>query len=323
MGQAGYKAAHDSAVAADRSSRGRVRLKGKDRLTYLQGVLTNDVAGLVAGSGCYAALLTPQGRMISDMRVHELGDATLLDLPGELVERVATQLDNFVFSEDVVVEDVRRELSHFIIIGPDSGKSLAVPPLRPFENRRVRLGDTDVIASGNDDCGVAAIDVFFPIEAKSTVLSTLVRTGVIEVDGEVLETLRIEAGVPRFGVDMDQDTIPLEAGIEDRAISLTKGCYVGQEVIIRVLHRGHGRVARRLVGFTLPEGTQIPPRGEGVRSDDRQVGSITSSTWSPALARPIALGYVHRDFVEPGTAVEIAAQPATVVALPFTVPEAR
>lgn len=318
-----YKAAHDGAGVADRSTRGRLRLTGVDRLSYLQGVLTNDVAALAPGSGCYAALLTPQGRMISDMRVHELGDATLLDLPGEFAARVATQLTDFVFSEDVVVEDVSRTLSHLVVLGSASGRALSVAPLRPFENRRIHAGGVEVIASGTDEFGVPAVDLFVDAGRKLELLEGLLEGGVVQTEDAVLETMRIEAGVPRFGVDMDQDTLPLEAGIEDRAISLTKGCYVGQEVIIRVLHRGHGRVARRLVGFTLPQEGQVPPRGEPVRSGERQIGSVTSSTWSPALGRPIALGYVHRDFVEPGTAIEVGAQKGTVAGLPFTVPAIR
>jgi folate-binding protein YgfZ len=318
-----YKAAHEGAALADRSVRGRIRLTGSDRLSYLQGVLTNDVAALTAGTGCYAALLTPQGRMISDMRVLELGDATLLDLPGEFTAQVATHLADFVFSEDVAVEDVSRSLSHFVVIGPASGKAMATTPLGSFENRRMQVAGVDAIASGNDDFGVPAIDVFVDAEKKSIVLSTLLESGVIRVDDAVLETMRIEAGVPRFGIDMGQDTIPLEAGLEQRAISLTKGCYVGQEVIIRVLHRGHGRVARRLVGFTLPERAQAPPRGERVWTGEREIGSITSSTWSPALGRPIGLGYVHRDFVEPGTSVQVGQHAATVAALPFIVPATR
>ena len=115
--------------------------------------------------------------------------------------------------------------------------------------------------------------------------------------------MRIERGRPRFGADMTEETIPLEAGLEERAISRTKGCYVGQEVIVRVQDRGHGRVARKLVGLTFDAGSNIPAPRRRVQSADREIGRVTSATWSPALARPIALGYVHRDFTEPGTHV--------------------
>jgi folate-binding protein YgfZ len=115
---------------------------------------------------------------------------------------------------------------------------------------------------------------------------------------------------------MDEETIPLEAGIEPRAISMTKGCYVGQEVIIRVLHRGHGRVARRLVGLTL-EGNTIPSTGAPVQAEGKEIGSVTSGAWSPALEKPIALAYVHRDHVAAGTLVSVQGTPAVVTATPF------
>ena len=127
----------------------------------------------------------------------------------------------------------------------------------------------------------------------------------------------IESGLPQFGVDTDTDTIPLEAGLEDRAISRTKGCYVGQEVIVRVIDRGHGRVARRLVGLVLPAGAPVPVARAALSAGDKGIGRITSAALSPALGRPIALGYVQRDFVEPGTAVHIEGSgDAVVAALP-------
>src|SRR5262245_3625185 len=137
------------------------------------------------------------------------------------------------------------------------------------------------------------------------------------LDEVTAEAIRIEAGVPVFHRDMDEETIPLEAGIESQAISMTKGCYVGQEVIIRVLHRGHGRVVRKLVGVTFEAGASVPARGAIVRGGGRDVGQITSACTSPALQRPIALAYVHRDFVEPGTSVSVADRPAEVTKLPF------
>ena len=126
--------------------------------------------------------------------------------------------------------------------------------------------------------------------------------GAVDVDSAVAEVCRIESGRPVFGKDMTEDTIPLEAGIEDRAISLTKGCYVGQEIIIRVLHRGHGRVARRLVGLTLEPGAAVPSHGSAIRSGDREIGTMTSAHVARVGSADRA-GYVHRDFVEAWTAV--------------------
>jgi folate-binding protein YgfZ len=320
-----YTAAREGAVVHDRIQRGTLLLKGADRLGYLQGLLTNDVGSLAAGTGCYAALLTPQGRMIADIRVLERGDSLLLDVPAEVAARVAAQLSDFVITEDVTVQDLSGALAHLVVIGGASPRALGVEPLRPFENRSSRIAGFDVIVAGNDEFGVPAIDVFVEAVRKDALLAALREAGVSSVDDEVAEVLRIEAGTPRFGQDMDHDTIPLEAGIEDRAISLTKGCYVGQEIIIRVLHRGQGRVARKLVGLTFEPAARLPAPGEPLYAGDRTIGAVTSAAWSPALGRPLALGYVHRDFTAPGTGVSAGEtrQAATVTALPFAVPATR
>ena len=166
------------------------------------------------------------------------------------------------------------------------------------------------------DTGEPGFDVFVDRASGDRLKAALVSGGALDVDAATADAIRIEAGVPVFHRDMDEDTIPLEAGIESRAISLTKGCYVGQEVIIRVLHRGHGRVARKLVGLVM-EGTAVPAAGTGVRADERDAGKVTSAALSPALGRPIALAYVQRDFVSPGTRLTVDGAPATVTALPF------
>jgi folate-binding protein YgfZ len=147
-------------------------------------------------------------------------------------------------------------------------------------------------------------DVVLPAEWEDELLELLRQNGAVAIEAPAFEARRIEAGVPVFGQDMSEDTIPLEAGIEDRAISLTKGCYVGQEIIIRVLHRGQGRVARKLVGLAFEPGA-TPAAGDRLSSGGRAIGSLTSVTHSPALGRAIALGYVHRDFTEPGTRVTL------------------
>jgi folate-binding protein YgfZ len=168
----------------------------------------------------------------------------------------------------------------------------------------------------SDDPGVAGFDLVLDIAHRGALLAALRAQGAVDVDEDVVETTRVEAGRPRFGFDMDGDTIPLEAGIEDRAISRTKGCYVGQEVVVRVLDRGHGRVARRLVGLRLASAT-LPARGETIRAGDRDIGRVTSAVYSPSLATAVALGYVHRDFTAPGTAVDMGAVPGVVAPTPF------
>jgi len=321
-----YAAARHRAAFIDRSGRGRMVVSGKDRASYLQGLLTNDIAALKAGEGCYAAYLTPQGRMLADLLVYELGDVILLTLNGDVKDTVLARLDQFIIAEDVQLGDVTGSFAQVAVVGPRSAAAVAsaidgVSPdvlsaLGEHGNLRALFGGQPAIVARVTDTGEPGFDVFLDRSQVEAFTSRLGGAGVAALDFVTADAIRIEAGVPLFHRDMDEDTIPLEAGIESRAISLTKGCYVGQEVIIRVLHRGHGRVARKLVGLTL-DGDQAPPSGAVVRSGDREIGHVTSSTLSPALGRPIALAYVHRDFVEPGTAVVVDGASALVTKLPF------
>jgi folate-binding protein YgfZ len=318
----GYAALRRGAGLIDRSRFGRIVLTGADRLSYLQGLLTSDVAALSAGTGCYAALLTAQGRMIADMRVLELGDAVLLDVAPHVTETVRAHLERFVFSEDVEVRDVTSERAEIGLYGPEalalvSRVTQSAPDLPLFGSMKAAFDGSPLLVVRSDEAGVDGYDLFVEPAVADALWSALTGAGAVPADEASAEVVRIETGRPRFGQDMNEDTIPLEAGIEDRAISRTKGCYVGQEVILRVLDRGHGRVARRLVGVTFPPDAPVASPGAPIVSGDRGVGRITSATRSPALGRPIALGYVHRDFVEPGTEVKVGDTPGVVAALPF------
>jgi folate-binding protein YgfZ len=322
-----YDAARRRAGLIERTDRGRIVVSGKDRASYLQGLLTNDVVALGAGEGCYAAYLTPQGRMITDLWVYELGDVILLTLSRDVKDLVLAKLDQFIFTEDVQLGDVTDTFAHVAIVGPEAAALLAplvgldrdaIARLREHGNLRAQFEGQPAIVLQVSDTGEPGFDVLVDRAAAGAVRQRLLEAGAVELDERAREALRIEAGVPRFHADMDEETIPLEAGIESRAISLTKGCYVGQEVIIRVLHRGHGRVARRLVGLTF-EGDGLSPRGEEIQADGKRIGEVTSSSWSPALQRVIGLGYVHRDFVSPGTRVSVHGTAAQVTALPFVV----
>lgn len=309
-------------------------LTGKDRAAYLQGLLTNDTAALTAGTGCYAAYLTAQGRMIADVRLFELGDALLADLEPHVTGAVRDRWGMFIFSEDVQIADITPSTAQIGVYGPEAAALLArtldmagaadesspstevLDAMELYASQRGNFRGTPVHVLRRDDAGVMGFDVVLPREQKSELMDLLREQGGVPVEADALDARRIEAGIPLFGRDMTEDTIPLEAGIENRAISLTKGCYVGQEVIIRVLHRGHGRVARRLVGLTFEPGA-TPSAGDKVSSGEREIGTLTSVTESPALGRPIALGYVHRDFVQPGTAVNVGGAAAVVASLPF------
>jgi folate-binding protein YgfZ len=230
-----------------------------------------------------------------------------------------------VFAEDVNVRDVTDRLDVIAVVGPSAAEALgqrldspaaAVSALGEHGSMRAQIGRNAAIVTRTDDLGDIGFEVYSDRETSSELSTALREGGVLELDPDTADVVRLERGVPVFGRDMNEETIPLEAGIEARAISFTKGCYVGQEVIVRVLHRGHGRIVRSLVGLTL-EGTGVPAANSTVHAGNRNVGRITSSAFSPALRKPIALAYVHRDYVAPGTSLVVDGRAATVSELPF------
>jgi len=326
LSRAAYDAARDRSAFLDRSDRGRIVLSGTERASYLQGLLTNDIVALTPGQGCYTAYLTAQGRMIADLYVYELGDVMLLITIGRVKDTVMAKLEQFIFSEDVQIGDVTDTFSQMLIVGPRAASVVASivsgageDALRAMPEHASARGEWAggaAIVTRVADAGEPGFDVHVDRAQAGALRAALLAAGAVELDAATAEAIRIESGAPLFGRDMDEETIPLEAGIESRAISFTKGCYVGQEVIIRVLHRGHGRVARKLVGVTI-DGDRVPDAGTPIRSGEREIGRVTSSAASPALNRPIAFAYVQRDFVEPGTAVAVEGVPAVVSALPF------
>lgn len=333
---AAYEAARTAAAVLDRGARGKLVVAGSDRRSYLHAMLTCDVAALQAGDGCYGALLTPQGRMIADMRLLELGDLILMDLDRGRAADVAQKLDQFIFSEDVRLGDVSETFGLASVVGPssaevvsrvlagsDAGSGVDAGDLAAwpeFRNARIEWAGQPAILAASAELGVPGFDLFSPAEAAGALIAALRREGGAPLDEPTAEVLRVEAGRPAFGLDMDSETIPLEAGIEDRAISFTKGCYPGQEIVIRILHRGHGRVARKLAGLLIEGGDPVA-RGDLLRSGERDAGRVTSPVVSRRLGRPIALAMVQRDFLEPGTRLTVlhdaALIDATVTALPF------
>jgi len=321
-----YRAAREHAALIMRGH-GLIVISGKDRASYLQGLLTNDVAALRAGQGCYAAYLTAQGRMITDLHVYELGDVMLLTLPRDVKDAVLARLDQFIFSEDVQLGDVTATFAAVAVVGPAWPRVVAavtgvdavrLSALPEHGNLRHEVSDTAFIVLRVLDTGEPGCELIVPVQQFPSMMDALRAAGAVDADETTAEVLRIEAGIPRFGADMNSETIPLEAGIEHQAISFSKGCYVGQEVIIRVLHRGHGRVARKLVGIVLDAGHPPARPGTQLLADGKDIGAVTSSVLSPALGRSIALGYVKRDFAVPGTRLSTAdGVDAQIVAVPF------
>ena len=336
MAPADDSAVHEGAAVGSISARAQIAVAGSDRATYLQGLLTNDIVALTDGTGCYAAWLSPQGRMLTDMHVLQSAGMILLDVPLAEVSAVLARLDQFLFSEDVQIESLAEAMTGVWVHGPQAASviSKVVSGLRTdpgewldYQHSTATFNGNPVSVARIDQLGVPGYCVFLARATEASFVAAAVDAGAKVVGPEALHAARIEAGYPLFGVDMTDDTIPLEAGIDQRAISFTKGCFVGQEVVIRVLHRGGGRVVKKLVGFKLTttadgpsaaDGPSVghPFKGAKVFSGEREVGVLTSVASSPRFG-VIALGYVHRDFTSPGADVQVGGHPATVVALPM------
>jgi folate-binding protein YgfZ len=314
-----YRHIREDAAIGAIAPRQQIAVGGPDRATYLQGLLTNDIPALLPGTGCYSAWLTPQGRMLTDMHVLESDGMILLDVPAETAEATRDRLEQFIFTEDVQVQLLAGSLTGVWIHGPKAAAVLerlvgasGLGTWRDYQHARLTFREQPVSVARIDQLGAPGLCVHLEPARERELIDALVDGGASEVSAGSIEVARIEAGYPVFGVDMTDDTIPLEAGIEDRAISMSKGCYVGQEVIIRVLHRGHGRVARKLVSLRID--AAVPPRGARLFAADRDIGFVTSAAASPRLGT-IALAYVHRDFFSPGTGIEVATGSVRVPAM--------
>lgn len=344
MRQDEYRAIRQGAAVIRRGHRGLLAVDGPDRAEFLQGLLTNDVAALGDGAGCYAAHLTPQGRMVADMDVFNLDGRLLLDVDAALAPALAARLDGLIFTEEAAVADWSGTHVSRGVHGPAAREAAAaalerlgagreavagIRALEPHGCLPVVAGGRTTLVMRGDELGVPGLVLVADPADAGPLGAALAKAGAVEIDAATAEIVRVESGRPAFPGDMDTETIPLEAGIEARAISLTKGCYVGQEVIIRVLHRGGGRVARKLVGLALETAggaadAGVPARGARLRHDGQPVGEVTSAAGSPALGYAIALGYLPRALAQAETRVQVELDggraDAVVTPLPFVDP---
>ncbi len=307
----------------DRSDRGRLRLTGKDRQSFLQGMVTNDVGRLTPGQGCYAFLLDATGHVLADVRVLCLENALLLDTEPGMALFVAETLDRYLIMEKVRITDVTGDLRQYTLVGAESPNVLArlgangASDWSEGENTTVEINSETVIVAATRLASVPVFDLYLP--ASVSVEMLLGSEGVGPHSAQALESLRIEAGIPRFGIDIDSRVLAPETGQQRRAVNYRKGCYIGQEIVARIDARGHTN--RSFAGFLLAPGEPLPPADASVTVDGRDVGRITSVEVSPTLGIPVALGYLRHEHLEPGTRVTVAGEWATVAALPFVAAE--
>ena len=307
----------------DRSDFGILELTGRDRATFLHALVSNEIKALGPGQGCAATLLDVHGKVQVVLLVWVADDRIFVLTPPAMAAKAAEALDHYLFSEKVAIEDVSRGHALALLAGPEARATIerltgACPPEKAWSHVAAKLGETPVrLVSGGGETGEAEVWIMCPAAQASTVREALSGAGARSIGDEAYESLRIEAGTPRFGHDVDESVLLPEIPFES-LLSHTKGCYPGQEVVVRIRDRGH--VNRMLRGLAL-EGNQVPAIGAEVVADDATIGKVTSAAWSFGLSCPIALAFVRRQHAEPGTRVSVRssgnAAAAIVSALPF------
>lgn len=325
--EAEYRAVREAVGLIDLAHRTLLQFTGPDRLPFLQGMLSNDLRSLKMFEGQQATLLTQQGKVIADVRVLCAMNSFYLDFWEPLKDKILAHLNRYLVADEVEINDPSENWQMLSVQGPRApallGELFGHSPLpsHPAQHAMIQFDDSPICVVHANRFGEPGFDLIVATTALGHVAKQLTETGkkfsAAWVGEEAQEILRIEAGVPLYGVDFSEESLLLEVGL-DNAVSFTKGCYLGQEVVERIRSRGH--VNRKLSGLLL-DGDEIARPGDQVSAGDKQIGVITSSVHSPSLKRPIALGYIHRDFWTPGTVVSVAHRDgslaATVTELPF------
>jgi len=309
----------DAPLLFDLTGRAEIAVTGKDRVSFLQGLVTNDVKKLSPGEGCAAAFLTPKGKLLAELVVLAAPNELIVDGPAELAGTLEQLLRKYLMFGEAAVEDRTAATGVLHLEGEGSEEILRkgigfVPPPEPHSS----ASTPGLRAARESRGGFSGFDLRVPRTLVDSTRGKLLAAGAVPSTLSVLEAARIEAGIPRWGAELTEDVLPDEAGLPARGwVSYTKGCYIGQETVARI--RTYGHVNRSLVGL-LVEGANAPVPGAELHSADSRVGAVTSATYSARLGKVVALGYVRRESAAPGTSLTVDAsggpQPAVVTVLP-------
>jgi len=308
-----YRAVRHAVGLADLSHRGKIRVTGDDRVKWLQSIISNDILPLQPGQGRYSGFLTHKGKMLGYFRVYMQPDAVWLEDVGEVGEATFQALRKFLlYGTKAKMENAAESWGLLLVSGPKACATVSaafgveMSDLKPVNFVTAQIGGQTALVSRTEETGEDDIEILLPADAVVTAWERLMEAGAAQgikpVGSQAREALRMEAGLPKAGPDLNEEIVPPEANLEEKAFSLTKGCYPGQEVVARM--DTYGNVRRHLVGLVL-EGSTIPPKGAKLFSGDREVGWISSATQSPQLGAPIAFGFPLRDFSVPATSLTI------------------
>ena len=320
-----YRAVRTATGLCDLSRRGKLRMTGSDRQRFLHRVVTNDVEGLGAGEGVYACMLTPQGKIISDMSIYVREEDLLIDVEDGMAAVLRDTLDRYALMDDVEITDVTSQFGLIGVYGRRADacvRRLAGPldHLPPCGHVELAWNGLSLTVARSQRTGEKDYDVYVPAGSAAEAWNALLGSDsgdCVPIGHETLEVLRVEAGIPRCTAELDGRIIPNEA-VKDRAVSFTKGCYIGQEPVVMMEHRG--RPNRLLSGLVI-EGDTLPQRDAAVLSNGKDAGWITTAVHGRVVDKIIALGFLRRRFRESGGPLEVEVNGGVAVAevadLPF------
>jgi len=324
-----HRAVRNAVGLADLSHRGKLRVTGEDRVKWLQSVISNDILPLQPGQGRYSSFLTHKGKMLTYFRCYIQTDAVVLEDVGEIGDTTYAALRKFLlYGTKAKMENCAESWGLLLVSGPKASNVLKasfgtdVADQKPVNFISAAIGGQTALVICTEETGERDYEILIPADGLVAAWERLMEAGaphgIKPIGNQAREALRMEAGLPKAGPDLNEEIVPPEANLEEKAFSLTKGCYPGQEVVARM--DTYGSVRRHLVGLVV-KGSAVPPKGAKLFSGDREVGWVSSATLSPELKTPIAFGFPLRDFSTAGTALTIEAggtkYDATVQALPF------
>lgn len=304
-----YQAVRNAVGFLDLSDRGKIEVTGADRVTFLHSMISNDVEELSEWAGRYGTFLTARGKIVSDFFYYRFPERILVDITTDLLAKTIQTLDKYIVMDEVELKDVSVDSAHFSLQGPaasdlvqevlgDSG------PEEPYAVREITWQDATLWLIRKNELAESGFEIVLPRQIAPSLEAALKEqgSGLRQVGEEARNVLRLEASIPWYGVDMDEDRYPVEARL-DEAISYTKGCYLGQEVVSKATHVGG--VSNLLMGLKI-QGEQVPAQGSAVFDEaGKQIGAVTSAVFSPRSEGPIAFAYLKRAFVEAGSPARV------------------